>query len=31
MTKIVFADEKVKEVFDRLKETASEKRLCDNI
>ena len=31
MTKIVFADEKVKEAFDRLKESAGEKRLYDNL
>jgi hypothetical protein len=31
MTKIVFADEKVKEAFDRLKETNAEKRLYDTL
>lgn len=31
MTKIVFADEKVKEAFDMLKKTTSEKRLYDSI
>lgn len=31
MTKIVFADEKLKEAFDRLKYSAAEKRLYDNL
>ena len=31
MTKIVFADEKVKEAFDKLKNSPDEKRLYDNI
>jgi len=31
MTKIVFADEKVKEAFDRLKNSPDEKRLYNNL
>ena len=31
MTKIVFADEKLKEAFERLKNSPSEKRLYDNL
>jgi len=31
VTKIVFADEKVKETFDRLKNSPDEKRLYDNL
>ena len=31
MTKIVFADEKVKDAFDRLKNSPDEKRLYDNL
>jgi len=31
MTKIVFADEKVKSAFDKLKNSSAEKRLYDNL
>ena len=31
MTRIVFADEKVKDAFDRLKDSPDEKRLYDNL